>query len=219
MTAVPGVEDLFLINLDPEASAAAYRERVIGPCRQSLPAAIVQNMEEQLSGACTVEIAAFNEFTRLLSDAQLVQKYDHIIFDTAPTGHTLRLLSLPRAWSGFVATGTHGASCLGPLAGLEAQREHYAATVQALSDATQTTLVLVSRPEESPLREAARTSEELQTLHITNQRLFLNGLFPDVQTQDQVARPWLNVKVLLYLHFQSRCECFLCALCRLSQVI
>ncbi|GHO63630.1 arsenical pump-driving ATPase [Ktedonobacter sp. SOSP1-52] len=188
VTAVPGVEGLFLMNLDPEASAAAYRERVIGPYRETLPAAIVQNMEEQLSGACTVEIAAFNEFTRLLSDAPLVQQYDHIIFDTAPTGHTLRLLSLPRAWSGFVATSTHGASCLGPLAGLEAQREHYAATVQALSDATQTTLVLVSRPEESPLREAARTSEELQTLHITNQRLILNGLFPDVQTQDSVAQ-------------------------------
>jgi arsenite-transporting ATPase len=168
---------LQVVNLDPEAAAAAYRERVVGPYHNLLPASALRSMEEQLSGACTVEIAAFQEFTRFLADAHLVTQFDKIVFDTAPTGHTLRLLRLPSAWHGFLETNSHGTSCLGPLAGLEAQREQYQATVQTLADPSQTTVVLVSRPESSTLQEAARASHELRMLGITHQRLILNGVF------------------------------------------
>lgn len=116
--AVPGVENLFASNLDPEASANAYRDKVVGPYKGKLPDSVVATMEEQLSGACTVEIAAFDEFSNLLTNVDIVNQYDHIIFDTAPTGHTLRFLQLPTAWSGFLEESTHGASCLGPLSGL-----------------------------------------------------------------------------------------------------
>ena len=121
-------------------------------------------MEEQLSGACTVEIAAFNEFAKLVGDEQATQGYDVVIFDTAPTGHTLRLLTLPTAWTDFIETNTSGNSCLGPLAGLKAQRELYARTVEALADGEKTTLVLVSRADVSALNEAARSSAELADL-------------------------------------------------------
>ena len=133
-TAVPGAEGLFALNIDPEAAAKAYRERVINPYRGVLPEASINSMEEQLSGACTVEIAAFDEFTKLLGDAQATARFDHIIFDTAPTGHTLRLLKLPAAWTGFIATNTTGTSCLGPLAGLETQKSLYDASLNALTD-------------------------------------------------------------------------------------
>ncbi len=186
-TGVPGVPGLSLMNLDPEAAAAAYRDRVVGPYRGVLPEESVRSMEEQLSGACTVEIAAFDEFTGLLADPDFVGRFDHIVFDTAPTGHTLRLLSLPSAWSGYIETNPEGASCLGPLAGLEAQRERYVATVEALADAGQTTVVLVSRPEESALREAARAGGELADLGIRNQRLVLNGVFAGEEADDPVA--------------------------------
>jgi arsenite-transporting ATPase len=187
-TPVPGVEGLTVLNIDPEAAAAAYREQVIGPYRGLLPASALHSMEEQLSGACTVEIAAFNTFTRLLVDAEIRTHYRYVIFDTAPTGHTLRLLTLPSAWSGYIAANQRGASCLGPLAGLEAQREQYNATVQALTDATQTTLVLVSRPEVSALREAQRSSHELQMLGMLQQQLVLNGVFSVPGKQDALAR-------------------------------
>ena len=187
-TPVPDVPDLFLMNIDPVAAAAAYRERVITPYNGVLPASMLQSMEEQLSGACTVEIAAFNEFTGLLADPHMVSRFEHIIFDTAPTGHTLRLLSLPKAWSGFIETNSHGASCLGPLAGLEAQHEQYMATVRTLADAERATIVLVSRPETSALQEAARAGGEFRALGITNQHLVLNGVFLTVAGDDIVAQ-------------------------------
>ena len=178
-TAVPGVERLFVSNLDPEAAAAAFKERAVSPYRGVLPESAIASMEEQLSGACTVEIAAFNEFTAVLAAPQDTVDFDHVIFDTAPTGHTLRLLTLPSAWSGYVDEHPAGASCLGPLAGLDQRREQYLAAVATLSDPVLTTLVLVARAEESALREAARASDELAALGVANQRLVLNGLLSD----------------------------------------
>lgn len=185
-SAIPGAPGLFALNLDPEAAAHAYRERVIGPYRQLLPAAAVRSMEEQLSGACTVEIAAFDEFARLLGDESATAEFDHVLFDTAPTGHTLRLLTLPSAWTGFVEQSAFGTSCLGPLAGLEKQRSLYEATVKALSDAARTTMVLVTRPETSAFSEAARTSAELEALGVRNQRLVVNAVF-EARSDDPLA--------------------------------
>jgi arsenite-transporting ATPase len=187
-TAVPGAAGLFALNIDPEASAHAYRERMVAPYRGILPVAAIQSMEEQFSGACTVEIAAFDEFSKLLGDPDATAEFDHVIFDTAPTGHTLRLLTLPTAWSGFIASSTGGASCLGPLAGLEKQKALYAATVERLADPTRTTVVLVSRPEAAALREAERTRGELAELGVSNLHLAVNGLFSTTHTDDPIAK-------------------------------
>ena len=189
-TPIPGVDRLSALNLDPEQAAAAYRETMVAPYRGVLPAAVVRSMEEQFSGACTVEIAAFNEFTTLLADPAAVADFDHVIFDTAPTGHTLRLLTLPSAWSGFIATNSTGTSCLGPLAGLEKHREQYAAAMAALAAPARTTLVLVSRPEGSALREAERASLELRSLGLANQQLVVNGVLADAEA-DEVAAAYV----------------------------
>ena len=178
-TAVPDVPGLFVSNLDPEAAAEAFKERAVGPYRGVLPESAIRSMEEQLSGACTVEIAAFNEFTSVLAAPAGTSEFDHVVFDTAPTGHTLRLLTLPSAWSGYVDEHPAGASCLGPLAGLDQQREQYAAAVATLADADLTTLVLVARAETGALREAARASGELAALGVANQRLIVNGVLSD----------------------------------------
>ena len=187
-TPIPGVVRLSALNLDPEAAARAYRERVVGPYRGVLPEAAVRSMEEQLSGACTLEIAAFDEFTKLLCDPAATQDFDHAVFDTAPTGHTLRLLKLPGAWTGFIETNTTGTSCLGPLAGLQSQRRMYEASVKALADGHRTTVLLVSRPQPAALREADRTRGELSALGMTNQRLILNGVFHAQHATDAYAR-------------------------------
>ena len=185
--AVPGVPRLSALNIDPEEAARAYRERLVGPYRGVLPDAAVASMEEQLSGACTVEIAAFDEFAKLLGRAEAVAGFDHIVFDTAPTGHTLRLLELPAAWSDFLQSNVGGTSCLGPLAGLEAQKELYANTRQALGDPARTAIVVVSRPDQSALAEAARASGELWGLGVRNQHLVLNGLFIARDQKDELA--------------------------------
>lgn len=187
-TAVTSAAGLFAMNVDPEEAARQYRERVVGPYRELLPEVAVRNIEEQLSGACTVEIAAFEEFAKLLGDRRTTSDFDHVIFDTAPTGHTLRLLQLPAAWSGFIENSVGGTSCLGPLAGLQAQHDLYANTVRALSDGTNTTVFLVSRPEQSALAEAERTRNELQALGLRNQRLIVNGLFRARVDNDPIAK-------------------------------
>ncbi|MGI6151702.1 MAG: arsenical pump-driving ATPase [Christensenellales bacterium] len=174
--AIEGVPNLVVANIDPVQAAADYRESVIAPYRGKLPDAIIANMEEQLSGSCIVEIAAFNEFSGYLADESLRAEYHHIIFDTAPTGHTLRMLQLPSAWSNFISENTHGASCLGQLSGLESKKEVYKSAVNTLADGAQTTLVLVVRPEETPIKEAERSSRELSELGINNQMLIVNGL-------------------------------------------
>ncbi len=186
-TAVPDVPGLSALNIDPQAAARAYRERLVGPYRGILPDAAVRSMEEQLSGACTLEIAAFDEFTQLLGRPDATRDFDHVVFDTAPTGHTLRLLKLPGAWTGFMQTNTTGTSCLGPLSGLKAQRELYEGSVAALADPGRTTLFLVSRPQPAALREADRTCGELAALGMGNQRLLINGMFHAGEPGDAYA--------------------------------
>ncbi|MDH4424015.1 MULTISPECIES: arsenical pump-driving ATPase [Bacillus] len=184
---IPNVPNLQVANLDPETAAHEYKERVVGPYRGKLPDTVIATMEEQLSGACTVEMAAFDEFSTLLTNKELTSKFDHIIFDTAPTGHTLRLLQLPTAWSGFLEESTHGASCLGPLAGLGDKKELYSQTVQALSNPKQTMLLLVTRPDSSPLQEAERAAQELKEIGVSNQFLLVNGILKDYVQNDDVS--------------------------------
>lgn len=176
---IKDVPNLTVANFSPEEAAAEYRESVIGPYRGKLPEAVLNNMEEQLSGSCTVEIAAFNEFSAMITDKSVGGEYDHIIFDTAPTGHTLRMLQLPSAWSNFISESTHGASCLGQLAGLEDKKEMYKKAVETLADKEKTTLILVSRAEITPLKEAERASKELQDIGVENQILIVNGVLQE----------------------------------------
>jgi len=179
---------LTVVNLDPEQAAAEYRETVIAPYRGKLPESVIANMEEQLSGSCTVEVAAFNEFSDIITSNDKRTFYDHIIFDTAPTGHTLRMLQLPSAWNTFIAENTTGASCLGQLSGLEDRRGIYKQAVTTLSDPEQTSLFLVSRPEESPLKEAERSAKELSDLNIQSHHLIINGLLENYDPADTVSK-------------------------------
>ena len=188
ITVISTVPNLAALEIDPQAAAQIYRDRIVGPVRGILPEAVVKSIEEQLSGACTTEIAAFDEFTSLLIDSALTADYDHIVFDTAPTGHTIRLLQLPGAWSGFLEDGKGDASCLGPLAGLEKQRSQYKAAVDALANPQLSRLILVARAQQATLREVARTHEELAAIGLSQQYLVINGILPQEEAeQDPLA--------------------------------
>jgi len=184
ITVIPAVANLSALEIDPEAAAQAYRDRIVGSVHGILPDTVVKGIEEQLSGACTTEIAAFDEFTALLIGSALTKGYDHIMCDTAPTGHTIRLLQLPGAWSDFLEEGKGDASCLGPLAGLEKQREQYKAAVDALADGSRTRLILVARAQQATLREAARTHEELAAIGLQQQYLVINGILPRIEAEN-----------------------------------
>ncbi|MDU5512336.1 MULTISPECIES: arsenical pump-driving ATPase [Lactobacillales] len=175
-TPINGINNLMVANFDPITAAEDYKESVVGPYRGILPDSALVNMEEQLSGSCTVEIAAFNEFANFLTDKEVAEEFDYVIFDTAPTGHTLRMLQLPSAWNNFLDENTTGVSCLGQLSGLGDKKNMYEKAVGTLADEKQTTLILVTRPQKAPLVEAERASEELLKLGIENQKLVVNGL-------------------------------------------
>lgn len=185
-TPVPGAPGLSVLNIDPDNAAESYRQRVLAQMGAGASDEALSTVREQLSGACTTEIASFDEFSSLLSDGG--RDYDHILFDTAPTGHTLRLLSLPKAWTGFLNGNDRGASCLGPHSGLKMQEQRFKAALDALSDPAQTTVVLVARADKGAIAEAARTSEELRALGLSNQRLAINGVFHASDRGDAVAR-------------------------------
>jgi len=187
-TPVTGAANLWAMNIDPRQAAAQYREKVVGPYRGVLPDAAVVAIEEQLSGACTVEIAAFDEFSRLMTDPAVVSQYVHIIFDTAPTGHTLRLLNLPAAWTGYLESSSGNASCLGPMSGLKGQRQQFEDTLKTLTDATTTHMILVTRADRHSLAEAARTSKELADMGVNNQWLIINGILgSEIRGDDEIA--------------------------------
>lgn len=191
-TKITKCPNLDIINVDPLKAAEEYRESVIGPYRGIFPADVLRNMEEQLSGSCTVEIASFNEFAHLITDDEIKNKYDHIIFDTAPTGHTLRMLELPSAWTNFLNENTTGASCLGQLSGLTNQRERYQTAVDTLSNEALTTMFLVTRPQVSPIMEANRTSIELSDLGIRSQVLIINGVLRE--SNDNISEKMVQLQ-------------------------
>ncbi|XVO43297.1 arsenical pump-driving ATPase (plasmid) [Klebsiella quasipneumoniae subsp. quasipneumoniae] len=178
ITDISTVENLAAMEVDPMAAAQAYRDRVLDPVRGLMPADVVSSIEEQLSGSCTTEIAAFDEFTGLLTNHELREKYDHIVFDTAPTGHTIRMLELPGAWSGYLEANPDAAANLGPLVGLEKQQHQYSDAVKALSDAALTRLVLVARAQASTLKEISHTHDELSAIGLQHQHLAINGVLP-----------------------------------------
>ncbi|MEH5421842.1 arsenical pump-driving ATPase [Enterobacter asburiae] len=178
ITDISTVQNLAAMEVDPMAAAQAYRDRVLDPVRGLMPAEVVSSIEEQLSGSCTTEIAAFDEFTGLLTNHELREKYDHIVFDTAPTGHTIRMLELPGAWSGYLEANPDAAANLGPLVGLEKQQHQYSDAVKALSDAALTRLVLVARAQASTLKEVSHTHDELYAIGLQHQHLAINGVLP-----------------------------------------
>ena len=175
------------MNLDPDAAADQYRARVIDPLRASRPAAEIDALEEKLAGACTVEVAAFDTFSRLLADRDVTGRYDHLLFDTAPTGHTLRLLQLPAAWTGYLGANPDATTCLGPLGGLQDHRPLYQRAVDVLGDEASTTLVLVTRPERRALEVAADAASQLRELGIAHQRVVINGVLENPLPGDPIA--------------------------------
>ncbi len=188
LTAIPEVPGLFALEIDPEQAVEAYRERILAPVRGVLPATELAGIAESLSGSCTTEIASFDEFTNLLADEGSYGEYDHIVFDTAPTGHTLRLLQLPGSWTDFLAAGKGDPSCLGPLSGLEKHKQVYAKAVEALTDPARTRLILVSRAQTSALAEIERTNFELNQLGIAGAYVVVNGVLPEAAGEEELAR-------------------------------
>jgi arsenite-transporting ATPase len=184
--AIAGLGGLFAMEIDPAAATRAYKERALGPLRGLLPADLLRGVEEQMSGPCTEEIATFDRFIGCLSRPE----YDRILFDTAPTGHTLRLLELPAGWSRHIEATARGGgqTCIGPAEALASSKEQYERAVALLRSPAETAFVLVTQAERTSVEETARTARELATLGMSPQWLIINGLIPTEAADNHFVR-------------------------------
>ena len=179
VTNIDAVPNLFAVELDPDKATEEYKERTLAPLRSFMPEESLKVIEEQLSSPCTAEVAAFERFTEFLGN----KEYDVVIFDTAPTGHTLRLIQLPVEWSGVIENsardGSAGQTCVGPAAALAESKIKFDQAISAMRNPEESTFIFVLRPEATPIYETRRSVAELQKLGIDSQQLIVNGIYPE----------------------------------------
>lgn len=181
ITRIEGLPNLWAMEIDPDKATQEYIDRAMAPLRAAFPAQIVQVMEEQMSGPCTAEVAAFDRFTDFLEVPTGDETvFDVVIFDTAPTGHTIRLLELPAEWSQSIdaASAGSGQTCLGPAAAIQDAKHKYERALAAMRESDQTTFTFVLHPEAISIKETRRAIGELSKLGIHNFRLIINGIIP-----------------------------------------
>jgi arsenite-transporting ATPase len=201
VTRIAGVPNLSAMEIDPDKATQEYIDRAMAPIRAAFPLQIVQVMEEQMSGPCTAEVAAFDRFTDFLDiPAENGTTFDIVIFDTAPTGHTIRLLELPAEWSQSIdaASAGSGQTCLGPAAAIQDAKHKYERALAAMRQSEQTSFVFVLHPEEISIKETRRAIDELTKLEIENFSLVINGIIPREGTQNPLfaARAKMQARYL-----------------------
>jgi arsenite-transporting ATPase len=183
ITPIAGVPGLWAMEIDPDRATEEYIDRALAPVRTAFPPAMVQVIEEQMSGPCTAEVAAFDRFTDFLdgtTGSAAPQEFDLVIFDTAPTGHTLRLLELPAEWSQSIQAAARGSgqTCIGPAAAIQDAQQKYERALTIMRDPEHTTFIFVLHPEAIAIRETRRATVELSKLNIHTHQLIINGVIP-----------------------------------------
>jgi arsenite-transporting ATPase len=197
VTPITGVPNLWAMEIDPDQATQEYIDRAMAPIRAAFPPQIVQVMEEQMSGPCTAEVAAFDRFTDFLeTPADNGAAFDVVIFDTAPTGHTIRLLELPAEWSQSInaASSGSGQTCIGPAAAIQDAKHKYERALEAMRESDQTTFIFVLHPEAISIKETRRAIGELRKLGIENYRLIINSIIPSEGAQNPLFAARLEMQ-------------------------
>ena len=201
ITPIHGLSNLWAMEIDPDKATDEYKERALAPIRAVFPPQMVQVIEEQMSSPCTAEVAAFDRFTDFLDvpASPGVQAFDVVIFDTAPTGHTLRLLELPAAWVHTIeqSSTANGQTCIGPSAAIQTSKLKYERALSAMRDSTQTTFIFVLQPEATPIKETRRATGELAKLDIHTHQLIVNGILPP----EEASNPFFAQRVAMQEHY------------------
>lgn len=177
ITPIKGIDKLYAMEIDPDEATREYKERIIAPFREAMPEDVIASIDEQLSGPCTTEVASFDRFIDFMEG----DEYDIIVFDTAPTGHTIRLLELPVDWSKHIEEASKGTgqTCLGPVQTIQESKDKYDKATALLRNPKRTSFIFVMRPEELSLYETIRASKELETLGIKAGEVIINGILPE----------------------------------------
>ena len=209
ITPIQGAPNLWAMEIDPDQATHEYIDRAMAPIRAAFPVQMVQVMEEQMSGPCTAEVAAFDRFTDFLElPGHNGSSYDVVIFDTAPTGHTLRLLELPAEWSQSIDAASEGSgqTCIGPAAAIQDAKNKYERALATMRDSAQTAFVFVLHPEAIAIKETQRATAELAKLDIHTHRLIINGIIPPQEKANPLfaARAEMQARYLKQIEAELR---------------
>ncbi len=171
---VDGVDGLWAARVDAKAAAVAYTDRIIADAvaRGRSPHAVAA-MREELDSPCTEEMAAFDQFIELASR----DTFDVTVFDTAPTGHTLRLLELPIDWSRQIDVKVFAS--VDTAAADDVAKASFSRVIEMMRDPAKSTFAFVMYPESTPIVEAGRAISELGSLGIPLGLVVANMVLPD----------------------------------------
>ena len=188
VTKIEGLDNLYAMEIDPDKASEEYKARSLEPMRDLFDDEMLKIADEQLSGPCTVEMASFDKFIDFMED----ESYDIIVFDTAPTGHTIRLLELPVDWSKHIEESSKGSgqTCLGPVALIQDSKKKYDDAVLKLRDTKKTDFIFVLQPEQTSIEETIRSSNELNGIGILTTKLIVNGFIPE----DEAVNPFFKAR-------------------------
>lgn len=179
---LPGSDNLWGMEIDPDEATKEYRERILAPMRAAMPESVLSVMEEQFNSPCTTEIASFDRFVDFMTEEEFGEglQFDHIIFDTAPTGHTIRLLELPVDWSKHIEESAKGSgqTCIGPVASIQENKKKYDKAISLMADPERTRFTFVLLAEGTSLYETKRAHAELSEIGVANSDFIVNGLLP-----------------------------------------
>ncbi len=202
---VEGHEGLDALELDPEEEVERHRKRLRRELGTQLSAPMVNEVDLQLEMAHRTpgayEAALFDRFVEVMRSSE---GYDRVVFDTSPTGGTLRLLALPELLEGWIerlidkrerSIDLYEKAAIGRqtprrvadgdpiLERLEQRREKFAFAGETLRE--ESSFVLVMNPDTLSLRETSRALDSLGEYGLTVGGVVVNKVTPEPDPHEE----------------------------------
>lgn len=223
-------KNLYGLEIDPEKESAKYIERIKSNMKKTVSPVIISEIEKQLDAASvspgSEESAIFDKLVEIINNYG--NEFEKIVFDTAPTGHTLRLLSLPELLGGWLdrlidkrkkalklleMTNKKDKEIKEKVMNdpvieiLKKRKENLERARETLIDKNMISFVFVLNAEKLPIEETRKAVKVLEKYNIPVKDLVVNRLLPQgLKDEFWVSRKELEGKYLeeIYGSFKNK---------------